>query len=96
MDWQAVGRAKGKEPARRANLKRKVTERSLLRSMVDRLREGQERGEDPLGEIMDKLLSDARKGDKDALAFIGKYLLGGGKVSLDELYNPPLIRKTRG
>jgi hypothetical protein len=45
--------------------------------------------------IYGECIAKAAAGDEKAREFIGKYLLGGGKVSLDDLYNPPLIKKRR-
>ena len=48
-----------------------------------------------MASLIETMLGKAKAGDKDAAAFIGKYLLGNGKIALDEIYNPPLIRKSR-
>ena len=48
-----------------------------------------------VSKLTKKCVEDALAGDEKARDFIGKYLLGGGKVSLDDLYNPPLIKKRR-
>lgn len=70
---------------------RKTTERTLLQEMVAKL--DQDKG--AMGQLIDTMLQNAKAGDKDAAAFIGKYLLGNGKVSLDDLYNPPVVRKAK-
>lgn len=88
---QAAGLAKGPEQHRKNKRVRKTTERTLLQQLVGEL----DRDSSVLERISSSLLAKAEAGDKDALAFIGKYLLGNGKVSLDELYNPPLIKKSR-
>ena len=69
----------------------KTTERTLLQDMVAQL----EADKGSMASIMASVLAKAKEGDKDMLAFIGRYLLGNGKVSLDELTNPPLIKKSR-
>ena len=83
--------AAASEQHRKNKRVKKTTERTLLRSMIDQLNAKP----GVLGEITAKLLDSALAGDKDAMAFIGKYLLGNGKVSLDDLYNPSIIRKAK-
>jgi hypothetical protein len=80
-------------PAQNAKQQRskKTTERTLLQEMIGQL----EGDKGALASIMAKLLEAGKDGDKDALAFIGKYFMGNGKVSLDDLTNPPLIKKSR-
>lgn len=88
---QAEARTKGPATQAKRTRIKKTTERELLGEMVAKL--NQNKG--ALPQIMDVMLAKAKGGDRDALAFIGKYLLGNGKVSLDELYNPPLIKPSR-
>lgn len=45
-----------------------------------------------MARIIKRALDDAEAGQKDAREFFAKYFLGNGKISLDELYSPPLIR----
>ena len=86
----------GTKAAQKACKADRTTERTLLRRMLTRLEERTTAGEsDPIGSLLEKTLDSALAGDKDAMAFIGKYLLGNGKVSLDDLYNPSIIRKAK-
>lgn len=48
-----------------------------------------------MARIIKRALEDAEQGDRDARAFVGKYLLGNAKISLDELYHPPIVRPAR-
>jgi len=70
----------------KASRKRK-TERSFLEAIID------EFGMDDFRAIAHSVRERAKDGDKDALAWVGKYLLGGGRVSLDELAWAPMIRR---
>ena len=88
---QAEARAKGPETQKKRSRVKKTTERHLLKEMLTVL----EQDPSALKELTTKMLGLARAGDKDAAAFIGKYLLGGGKIALDELYHPPAIRPSR-
>jgi hypothetical protein len=63
----------------------------MLQELVERLNQDHE----TLDQIYTSLAARAKNGDQNALDFIGKYLLGGGKISLDDLYSPPVIRKGR-
>ncbi len=80
----------GTKAAQKACQGDRTTERTLLRRMLARL---ETTVGDPLGDLLEKTLDSALDGDKDAMAFIGKYLLGNGKTSLSDLYSPPVIRK---
>jgi hypothetical protein len=81
--------AKASETHRKNARIKKTTERTLLRELVTKL------DENPglLTELLENILQKAKSGDKDAVAFFGKYLLGGGKIGLTDIYNPPIIRK---
>ena len=77
-----------KAVAKKAAEKRR-TEREFLAAIVEEV------STDDAREIAVNVVKRAKEGDKDALAWIGKFLLGGGKVSLDDIANPPMIRKTK-
>jgi len=49
-----------------------------------------------VAEIAAAVRARALEGDKDALRWVGKYLLGGGAVSLAEIDAPAVIRRSRG
>ena len=87
----ATARTKGPAANAKKQRARKTTERTLLQGMVDELN----KTGGAMSSLMKKTLDQAMAGDKDALAFIGKYMLGNGKVSLDDLTSPPLIKKSR-
>jgi hypothetical protein len=92
---QLAAAARGRETQTQRKGRKKTTERTLIARMLSRLEQLETETGDPMGELLANTYTKARAGDKDALAFIGKYLLGNGKVSLDEIYNPPIIRKAK-
>ena len=87
----AAARALGQPASNKPRKVKKTTERTLLQDMVAEL----SANKNTMKSIMETVLVKAKEGDKDMLAFIGRYMLGNGKVSLDELTNPPLIKKSR-
>ena len=86
-------RARALEAGRRKKVheaaKRRKTEREFLRRFVagitardiDRMRAA--------------VVERACKGDKDACAFLGRFIFGNGRTSLADVAHPPMIRKTR-
>ena len=50
---------------------------------------------DDMRAIMEKVVERAKMGDRDAMAFVSKHCLDGGKVSIADVLNPPMIRRTR-
>ena len=88
--WLADGERSQKTERNRRALK----ERDYLRAIVERI------GRDQLVEIAETIVSDA-KGDADvkvvnaAREWIGKYLLGNARVSLDDCDALPAIVKRR-
>ena len=87
----ATARSLGSAASAKKARKRKHTERTMLQNLVEMLN----KDEQTLAQIFDSLITRAKDGDHTALEFIGKYMLGSGKVSLDEIHNPPVIRKGR-
>lgn len=78
-----------KKKVRQAAARRK-TERTFLRRFVQGMTL------DDVDTIREKVIQMARKGDKDAWAWLGKYVFGNGKTSLIDVARPPMIRRTRG
>ena len=68
----------------------RTTERSYLRRVIAEI------SSDAVAAVARRVIEQAIEGDKDARAWLGKYLLGNGKISLDELHHPPLSRPRRG
>ena len=73
----------------RAAAKKRKTEREFLAAIVAEISMAD------VKEITRELLKKAKKGDQAALAFLGRYVLGGGRVSLTDVARPPMIRRTR-
>lgn len=72
----------------RATAKRN-SEREYLRAIIENFTP-----QDAV-EIVKTIKAKAREGDKDAWNFLGRYVFGNGKVSLDDVVSPPMIRKSR-
>jgi len=73
----------------RAAAKKRRTEREFLKAIVEEI------SLTDVKEIAKKLKERCKKGDPAALAFLGRYVLGGGKVSLTDVARPPMIRRTK-
>ena len=79
----------GRKKKKRAAAAKRKTEREFLQAIVAEISLADFKA------IAENLLTKAKKGDSDALAFLGRYVLGGGKVSLVDVARPSMIRRTR-
>ena len=87
-----AGRAMGRS-SRGARTKqaadRKLSERQLLLAFI------REFGPEDIRAVARAVKLKALEGDKDAIAVIGKFAMGGGRITADDCLYPPSVRRTR-
>ena len=81
------GAEKAREVRNRLRTKKMRTSEKYLMAVVDEI------GTDSVRDLVRVIMNKALEGDKDAWAWLGKFVLGNGKISLSELANPGILKR---
>jgi hypothetical protein len=77
----------GREKLHEGRRKKRRTSEKYMQAVVEEI------GTDAVRAVVQKILEEALDGNRDAWNFLGRFILGNGKISLSDLASPGILKR---
>jgi len=77
----------GREKLHASRRKKRRTSEKYMQAVVEEI------GTDAVRDVVRVILEEAVDGNRDAWNWLGKFVLGGGKISLSDLASPGILKR---